>query len=307
MLLAVAAIGFLLLSLVPGDPVVSLFPEAGDARHYAELRARFGLDRPLAQRFSVYLSEILQGNLGQSLAQGRPVVQIIVERVPASLLLASAAMVVALLGIPFGVFLAHCAERQPRIERASFMLVLMATGLPPFLLGLLLILLFAAQLNLLPSQGATSIREAYVGAQRYGDILVHLLLPSITLGVQPLAALARITRARILDILPQDFIRTARAKGLAEPVVLLRHALKNAVSAPISLAALTLGHWIGGAVVTETVFAWPGLGRLSVEAMLARDYPLILGILVFGAALIVLANLVADLLAATLDPRLRHG
>ena len=307
MLLAVAAAGFLLLGLVPGDPVLSLFPEASDPRQYAELRERFGLDRPLAQRFFVYINEVARGNLGQSLSQGRPVATIIVERLPASLALASAAMVVALAGIPLGVLLAHWAVRNPRGERASFLLVLVATGLPPFLLGLLLILLFAAQLNLLPSQGMTSVREAYVGWPRYLDILVHLLLPATALGVQPLAALARVTRARILDIMPQDFIRTARAKGLAEPVVLLRHALKNAASAPVTLAALTVGHWIGGAVVTETVFAWPGLGRLVVEAMLARDYPLILGILMFGAAVIVLANLVADLLAAVFDPRVRYG
>ena len=191
MLLAVAAAGFLLLGLVPGDPVLSLFPEASDPRQYAELRERFGLDRPLAQRFFVYINEVARGNLGQSLSQGRPVATIIVERLPASLALASAAMMVALTGIPLGVLLAHWAARNPRGERAGFLMVLVATGLPPFLLGLLLILLFAAQLNLLPSQGMTSVRETYVGLPRYVDILVHLVLPATALGVQPLAALAR--------------------------------------------------------------------------------------------------------------------
>ena len=307
LLLAVGAAGFLLLSLVPGDPVLALFPEASDVRQYDELRARFGLDRSLAERFVVYVSQIFQGNLGQSLSQGRPVAEIILERLPATLLLASAAMMVALAGIPLGVILAYCAKYKPRAERSVFLLILIQTGLPPFLLGLLLILLFSVQIGLLPSQGMTSVRDSAEGLARWKDILVHLMLPALTLGVQPLAAVARVTRARILEIMPQDFIRTARAKGLAERAVLLRHALKNALPAPITLLALAGGHWIGGAVVTETVFAWPGVGRLAVEGMLARDYPLILGILLLGAGVVVLANLAADMLASMLDPRVRYG
>ena len=307
LLVAVGAAGFLLLSLAPGDPVLALFPETSDPRHYAELRARFGLDRPITERFAVYIGELFRGNLGQSLSQGRPVADIILERLPATLLLACAALLVALAGIPLGVVMAYCANLSPRTERCGFLLILTSTGMPPFLLGLLLILLFSVQLNLLPSHGMTSVRDTAEGLARYQDILAHLLLPAMTLGVQPLAALARVTRARILEIMPQDFIRTARAKGLSERAVLLRHALKNGLPAPITLLALAGGHWIGGAVVTETVFAWPGLGRLAVSAMLARDYPLILGLLIIGAWVVVLANLVADLLAAILDPRVRYG
>ena len=307
LLLAVASVGFLLLCLAPGDPVLSMFPDTSDPRQYAELRARFGLDRPLSERFAVYLGELFHGNLGQSLAQGRPVAEIILQRLPASLLLASAALLVALAGIPLGVILAHCALHAPRAERGGFLLLLVSTGLPPFLLGLLLILLFSVQLSLLPSHGMNSVRDVAEGWPRYRDVLSHLVLPAIALGIQPLAALARVTRTRILDVMPQDFIRTARAKGLSERVVLLRHALRNSLATPITLLALAGGHWIGGAVVTETVFAWPGLGRLAVDAMLARDYPLILGILLLGAWVVVLANLLADVFAAVLDPRVHYG
>ena len=307
LLFAVAATGFLALNLLPGDPVLYLFPETGDPLHYAELKARFGLDRPPAERLAVYLRELAHGNLGRSLSQGRPVSEAIAERMPATLLLATGALMVALGGIPLGVLLANLAKRKPRTERSGFLLLLISTGMPPFLLGLLLILVFSIWLGLLPSQGMTSVRSTVLGVTRHQDILAHLMLPAMTLGVQPLAALARVTRARILEILDQDYIRTARAKGLSERAVLLRHALKNALPTPITLLALAGGHWIGGAIVTETVFAWPGLGRLAVEAVLARDYPLILGILLLSAAVIVLANLAADLLASLLDPRVRHG
>ena len=306
LLLAIAITGFLALNLLPGDPILYLFPEVGDPRHYAELKSRFGLDRPPIERLGVYLRELADGNLGRSLSQSRAVSEAIADRVPATLLLAGAALLVALCGIPLGVLLAHLAKRNPQTERGSFLLLLIATGIPPFLLGLLLIILFSIALGWLPSQGMTSIRSVGIGPLRQQDILAHLILPAVTLGVQPLAALARVTRARMLEILDQDYIRTARAKGLPERAVLLRHALKNALPTPITLLALAGGHWVGGAIVTETVFAWPGLGRLAVEAVLARDYPLILGILLLSAAVIVLANLVADLLTSWIDPRVRH-
>ena len=307
LLLALAATGFLALTLLPGDPVLYLFPETADSSQYAELRARFGLDRPPSERLFVYMRELAQGNLGRSLSQGRPVAEAIAERMPATLLLAMGALAIALAGIPLGVLLAHLAKRKPRTERSGFLLLLMSTGMPPFLFGLLLILVFSIWPGLFPSQGMTSIRGSVLGVTRPLDILSHLLLPAMTLGVQPLAALTRVTRARMLEVLDQDYIRSARAKGLGERAVLLRHALKNALPTPITLLALAGGHWVGGAIVTETVFAWPGLGRLAVEAVLARDYPLILGILMLSAAVIVLANLAADLLSSSLDPRVRRG
>lgn len=306
LLLGVAATGFLALYLLPGDPVLYLYPEISDANHYAELRARFGLDRPLTERFVVYIEQLAHGNMGRSISQGRPVVEAIAERIPATSLLAASALMIALCGIPLGAILAYWAKRKPRLERSGFLLLLMGTGLPPFVLGLLLILVFSVGFDLLPSQGMTSARGVASGLERYRNVLAHLILPAVTLGVQPMAALARVTRASIIEILDRDFIRTARAKGLPERLVILRHALKNALPIPITLLALAGGHWIGGAIVTETVFAWPGLGRLAAEAVLARDYPLILGILLLSTSVVVLANLAADLLTSILDPRVRH-
>lgn len=306
LLIGVAATGFLALYLLPGDPVLYLYPEISDANHYAELRARFGLDRPLTERFVVYIEQLAHGNMGRSISQGRPVVEAIAERIPATSLLAASALMIALCGIPLGAILAYWAKRKPRLERSGFLLLLMGTGLPPFVLGLVLILVFSVGLDLLPSQGMTSARGVGSGLERYRNVLVHLILPAVTLGVQPMAALARVTRASIIEILDRDFIRTARAKGLPERLVILRHALKNALPIPITLLALAGGHWIGGAIVTETVFAWPGLGRLAAEAVLARDYPLILGILLLSTSVVVFANLAADLLTSILDPRVRH-
>ena len=304
---AVLVLGFALLNLLPGDPVLYLLPEAADPRHYAEIKQRFGLDRPVLERFWVYLGEIARGNLGSSLSQQRPVAEAILERIPATLMLAAAALTVALAGPLLGLLLGYLAPRHARMERASFLLLLLLTGLPPFLTGLVLILVFSLQLGILPSQGMFALREAREGFSQLGDALAHVILPGVTLGIQPLAALARTTKARVTEIFAQDFVRTARAKGLGETVILLVHVFKNAMPAPIAMLGTSGGHWVGGAVITETLFAWPGVGRLAVEAVLARDYALLLGVMMVSAVAVVLANMVADLLIAMVDPRVRRG
>ena len=306
-LAAVVVFGFVLLNLLPGDPILYLLPDAADTRQYAELRQRFGLDRSFVERFSTYLNEIVRGNLGYSLSQQRPVAEAIIERIPATLTLAAAALLVALAGPLIGLLLGALAARHAKIERASFLLLLLLTGLPPFLTGLILILFFSLQLGVFPSQGMHSLREVGEGFSRVTDILAHVALPAITLGIQPLATLARVTKARVTEVLAQDFIRTVRAAGLGDAAILLRHVLKNALPAPIALLGASAGHWVGGAVITETLFAWPGVGRLAVEAVLARDYALLLGTMQMAALAIVLANLAAELLIAALDPRVRHG
>lgn len=306
LLLGVAALNFVLINLAPGDPVLYLLGEGegADPGLAARLRAELGLDRPLPERFLLYLKGLLQGHLGYSLAQGRPVAEAIAERLPATLLLAASALAVAAgLGIPLGVYLAQLSLQKPRMEQGFFFLVLLATNLPPFVLGLLLILVFSLWLGFFPSQGIGSVR----GGGGFGELLAHLALPALTLGLQPLASLARVTRARVVEVLQEEFVRAARAKGLPERAVLYKHALRNAFPAPLSLLALSAGHWAGGAAVTETVFAWPGLGRLGVEATLARDYPLLVGSLLVATLGVILANLVADLALALLDPRVRYG
>ncbi len=304
LLVAVAALNFTLMSLVPGDPVLLLFGEGGspDAATLAALRSRLALHQPVPQRFLAYLSELAHGHLGQSIVQGRPVTSAIAERLPASLLLAGAAFVLAaVLGVGLGLLLTRLAQRSPRLERFAFLALLLSGNQPPFVAGLVLLVVFALVLGILPSQGMTSARGG--GSS---DLLAHLALPALTLALQPMFGVARVTRARLLDVWLRDHVRTARAIGNPEWRILWRHVLRNALTAPITLLALTAAHWAGGAVLTETVFAWPGIGRLAVDATLARDYPMILGVILTGTLLVVVANLVADILLAAVDPRIRH-
>lgn len=308
LLLGTAALNFLLVNLAPGDPLIYLLADSSDPELYQALRERYNLDQPLLERFAAYLASLVEGNLGQSISQSRPVLQAIAERLPATLVLAMAALLIAAgLGIPLGLWLAKTSLVRPRLERSAFVGVLLGTGLPPFLFGQLLILVFALYLNALPSNGMYSVRATPEGFPRLWDLLMHLILPALTLGVQPLATIARITRAQALEVMQQDFVLAAKAKGLREARVLNKHVLRNALPAPLTLLALSTGHWIGGAVVTETVFAWPGLGRLAVESTLARDYPLVVGVILFGAIGVIFANLIADLAVAALDPRVRYA
>lgn len=308
LLLGVAALNFVLVSLAPGDPVIYLLADSSDPGLVAALQERYGLDRPLWERFGAYVGALLEGNLGQSITQSRPVSEVLLERLPATLLLAMAALVIAAgWGIPLGLWLARQSLLNPRLERGAFVGVLLGTGLPPFLLGQLLILLLALNLGWFPTNGIVSVRGSPEGLGKVADVLMHLVLPALTLGLQPLAAVARATRAQALEVMRQDFVTTARAKGLAERVVLNKHVLKNALPAPFTLLALSSGHWLGGAVVTETVFAWPGMGRLAVEATLSRDYTLAVGVILIGAVGVILANLLADLAVAVLDSRVRYA
>jgi peptide/nickel transport system permease protein len=301
---AVVALNFVFLALVPGDPVILLFGEGGTPGVAAldELRTRLALDRPWPQRFVAYVSELLRGNLGSSISQARPVTEAIGERLPATLLLtASALLLAAVLGIGLGALLARLTRRAPRVERGAFLGLLLIGNQPPFVAGLALIVVFGLLLQVLPTQGMTSARgEGWLD-------LSHLVLPAITLALQPLFGVARVTRARMLDVWQHAHVRTARAGGVPRAQLVRRHVLRNSLPSPVVLLALTAGYWAGGAVLTETVFAWPGIGRLAVDATLARDYPLILGVLLTCTLLVVLANLVADVLLALLDPRVRDA
>ncbi|MGQ0764318.1 MAG: ABC transporter permease [Gemmatimonadota bacterium] len=304
LLLCVAAVNFAIVNSIPGDPLHLFFGESGgaDPAATAGLRARLGLDRPLPVRFGAYIGELVQGNLGTSIMQGRPVTVAILERLPATLLLAGAGLILATgLGLGLGVLLAVMAIRTPRVERGFFMAVMLGTNLPPYVAGLILILVFSLLLGFFPSQGITQGRDGGPG------VLAHLVLPALTLALQPLVGVARVTRARLLEVLTRAHIRTARAGGLTRTRILFRHGLKATIPAPLTLLALTAAGWAGGAVLTETVFGWPGVGRLAVEATLARDYPLIVGLVLFGTLLVVTINLAVDVSLAILDPRARSG
>jgi ABC-type dipeptide/oligopeptide/nickel transport system permease component len=290
-LFGVTIVTFLMLYLVPGDPAAVLATWAASPEMIEELRNKWGLDDPLVVQYGRYVGALFRGDLGQSYFTNQAVTEAIAERLPRSLVLAfTATMLGALVGVPLGALSA--ARVNSTVDRAATVLSLLLLSLPNFWLGLVLIVIFSLSLGWLPVQG-------------YGS-LSHLVLPAVVLSALPLATIARITRSAMLDVLASDYVRTARAKGLAEPRVVYRHALKNALIPVVTLVGLQLGLLIGGAVVVETVFAWPGLGRFLVQAIQNRDFPNIRGSILVFALLFAAINLVVDLLYAALDARIRY-
>ncbi len=307
LVLCVLSVVFFLAHLVPGSPVDRLQVQDMGAAQRELLRHRYGLDRPLAVRYLDWLTHAVRGDLGTSLRQQRPVRDILGEALPRTLLLTVTAYAVHLLvAIPLGVWLAlHYGRRRERWLDAAG---LVAWSLPAFWLGLLLILLFSRHLGWLPSGGMTSLdAAAWPWYRRLGDLLRHLVLPVTVLGLSTAAGTARYLRNSLLEILDRDFITAARAHGLPERWIVWRHALRNALLPVVTLVGLSLPFLLGGAVVTETVFAWPGMGRVTVEAIFARDYPVVVGATALAGVLVVAGNALADLVYGLVDPRLRDG
>ena len=288
-LVGVTALAFALLEL-SGDPTQVLLPAQASDEVRAAYRAAYGLDQPLPLQYAHYLSRVAQGDFGRSLAANRPAVQVVLDRLPATIELSLTAMLIALLiAIPVGVLSA--ARRNSVVDRAAMLVVLVGQSVPTFWLGMLLILVFAVHFQLLPVSGRGTPAQ--------------LVLPSLTLAMWLLALTARLTRSGMLEVLSQDYVRTARAKGLDEWRVTMYHALKNALIPIVAVLGLQIGGLIGGAVMTEIVFAWPGVGTLVLDSILKRDYPVVLAALVMVAGAFVLINLLVDLLQAYLDPRIR--
>jgi peptide/nickel transport system permease protein len=290
-LLGVTAVAFLLVSL-SGDPAfILLSPEAGDEQR-AAFRRIYGLDQPLPVQYVRYVGHVARGDFGTSFAFDRPALTVVLERVPATLTLTAAAVALGLaIGIPAGVIAAVRAGGA--VDRAVMALVLLGQSVPTFWLGLVMIRIFAVNLRWVPVSG-------------YGTPL-HLLMPAVALGLYLAALLARVTRSEMLEALAQDYVRTARAKGLSERAVTLAHALKNALLPIVTLIGLQLGALLGGAVITETVFAWPGVGTLVLDAILRKDYPVVLAAVELVAAAFIAINMALDLLYGVLDPRLRSA
>jgi peptide/nickel transport system permease protein len=288
-LLGVTCVAFLLVSL-SGDPAfILLTPEAGEAQR-AAFRMRYGLDRPLPVQYARYVSHVARGDFGTSFAFNRPAIQVVLDRVPATLLLTATAVALGVaVGMPAGVVAAFRASGPP--DRLVMAMVLLGQSVPTFWLGLLMIRIFAVNLRWVPVSG-------------YGTAL-HLVMPALALGLYLAALLARLTRSEMLEALAQDYVRTARAKGLSERVVTVAHALKNALLPIVTLIGLQVGALLGGAVVTETVFAWPGVGSLVLDAILRKDYPVVLAVVEFVAAAFIVINVLLDLLYGYLDPRLK--
>lgn len=297
-------LGFLLVHLAPGDPILALAGDSGDEAYYAFMREKFGLDEPLPVQLASYAGNVLQGDFGNSYVQGRPAMGAILERLPATLLLTGTALLLStVLGILFGVV--GAARRGTASDVALNGLTLGMYAAPVFWLGQLAILFFSLRLGWFPVQGMTTARERYTGLTAFADVAHHLALPALVLASQQLAAVSRLTRSGVSDELQSDHIRTARAKGVGQRPVLFRHALRRPLLPVVTVIGGRVGHLVAGTVVIETVFGWPGIGRLLVTSMQARDVPIILGIFLVVAFAVVIANLITDLTYAWLDPRIR--
>ena len=295
----VAVIVFLMLRLSPGDPAAIIAGDHATSEDIAAIREHLGLDRPLLDQFVRWLGQLATSDFGASIYLDQPVLGLIMERVEPTLALSASTMIFAiLLAVPLGVIAAWRAGSW--VDQTIMALSVLAFSVPVFLIGYGLVMGFSLALELLPVQGFVSLSEDPIGFLR------HLILPTIALGLVYTALLARITRATMLETLNEDYIRTARAKGLAEPRVLILHALKNASVPIVTTIGTGLALLIGGVVVTESVFAVPGIGRLTIDAVLQRDYPVIQGVILVIAGVYVLVNLAIDLTYSLLDPRIRY-
>ncbi|WP_418117329.1 ABC transporter permease [Variovorax sp. 375MFSha3.1] len=307
LVLAVVVLNFVLVHAAPGDPVETIAGASGgmSPELMAQLRTQYGLDRSLPVQLGVYLGKVAQGDLGYSYFFNLPVTSMIAERVPATLLLVLSAVLLAFfVGTALGVL----SSRRPNGLLSQFITVLSLVGFaaPVFWLGIMLVILLASVFPVLPVAGMRSIDST--GGGGFADMLDvahHLVLPTLTLSLVYLAQYSRLARSSMLDVLGSDFIRTARAKGLADRVVLYKHALRNALLPVVTVLGLQFGNVLAGAILVETVFNWPGLGRLAFESVLRRDYPTILGVLLFSSIVVVVMNQLTDLCYRFIDPRIK--
>ncbi len=298
-LFGVSLLVFGLMALIPGDPALALLGPYATDENVQQLRERMELDAPPVERYLAWLENIVRGDFGYAYSLERPVVEEIADRVGASLLLAGAAFVICLvLGVGVGVVAA--ARQYTWVDRLLSLSVMVGISTPAFWLGLLFIVVFAVQLRWLPAGGMVSLEGSGTGR----DLLRHLCLPALTLGIVAAAVIARFVRTQMLEVLRQDFVRTARAKGISEKRVIFRHALRSGIVATLPVLGLQAGFVIGGAVYVETIFQWPGLGQMLVHAISQRDLLLVQGGVLVVAVFYVLVNLAVDVLQRALDPRL---
>ncbi|MDO9285664.1 MAG: ABC transporter permease [Aquabacterium sp.] len=306
LLLAVVVFNFILLKLAPGDAAEVLAGESAAAtpEYLAELRARFGLDQPVHQQLLAYVWKLAQLDLGYSFRHNRSVLELILGRLPATLLLMVTGLVLA---VSLGATLGVLASRKVNGVRDNLISVgaMLAFATPVFWIGLMMIVVFSVHLGWLPSGGMESIAAGHEGLARALDIARHMVMPVLTLALFYVALFTRMMRASMLEVFNQDFVTTARAKGLSEKRITLRHVLRNALLPMVTLVGVQIGTMLGGSVLVETVFSWPGLGRLAFEAVYQRDINLLLGILLLCSGMVIVANIVVDLAYSWLDPRIR--
>ena len=305
---AVVLLSFFMIRLAPGDAATVMAGQSGyaDEAYMKSLRAEYGLDQPVPVQLWKYVSAVAHGDLGTSYVRSQPVLTIIMERLPNTLLLDAFALVVAAVG---GIWLGGIAARRPgsAIDNATTVLAMFFYSVPQFWLGMMMMLVFAVWLGWLPPFGIETMGANYTGLARMGDVAVHILLPGTTLALYFMASYARLTRTAMIEVAYQDFVKTARAKGIPERQVARRHILRNALIPLITFAGLQASILVGGNVLVENVFSWPGVGTLAYEAVDSRDNPLLLGIFIVTAILVSLFNLVTDIAYSIADPRVELG
>jgi len=318
-LLGVSVLVFGFIHLIPGDPALTMLGERATPERVAEVRARLGLDRPIVEQYVIYLSKVLRGDLGVSIVRGDPVLLDLLRRFPATVELAVSAIVLAILfGVPIGI--ASAVWRRSFVDSFTRVWALTGVSMPIFWLGVMLAWVFGVELRWFPTgfrldsstsfQPMTNFVILDAMLQRewgvLSDALRHLVLPAAALATIPLAVIARMTRASMLEVLSRDYIRTAESKGLTQPVVILHHALRNALLPVLTVVGLQVGSLLAGAILTETIFSWPGIGRWVYESIDARDYAIVQGASLFIAVIVVVVNLATDVLYAFVDPRIKY-
>ncbi len=302
---SILVVTFAVVHAAPGDPVVAVAGESGNEEYYAFMREKFGLDRPAPQQFLTYSSNVLRGDLGTSFVQGERVSTLIADRLWPTILLMGSALLISTVG---GIALGALAARRPfgPFDLAVSTGALIGYALPVFWLAQLAMLTIAFRTGWFPIQGMTTARADYSGLTHYADVARHLVLPSLVLAASEVALISRIARTGILAEMESDYVRVAQAKGLSPSGALIRHALRNALLPVVTVVGTRIGFLFSGAVLVETVFGWPGLGRLILSAAQTRDHPVLLGMVLVVAFSLVLANLLTDLLYSRVDPRIRY-
>jgi peptide/nickel transport system permease protein len=318
-LLGVSIVVFFMVRAIPGDPAQLLLGQQATQEQVQQVRENMGLDKPVIVQYGIFLADALRGDLGESIVTGRPVTTELLERFPATLELTAFAMLVAVVvGVPVGVISA--VKQYSWLDKFTSVLALTGISMPIFWLAMILIVIFFVNLQLLPFPGRLSTGYAVTSITglvlvdslltlnfaAFWDGLKHLILPAIALGTIPMAVVMRMTRSSMLEVMGEDYVRTARAKGVAPWWVIFKHALRNAMLPTVTVIGLQTGLLMGGAVITETIFSWPGVGQIAWDSVNRRDYAMIQGVVLYGAALFVLVNLIVDILYAVLDPRVRY-
>lgn len=299
-LLVVALITFFVTRIIPGDPASVMLGPQASVEAVEKMKEKLGLNQSIPEQFILYMKDLVRGNLGTSYYYNEPVTSLILERFPNTLILAAFSMILAMLiGIPIGVISA--TKQYSIFDYLTMILALIGVSMPIFWMGLMLVLTFSVNLGWLPSTGMGTLSKGLI------DVIKHLILPSVCLATIPGAMFARITRSSMLDIIKQDYIKTARAKGLKESVVIWKHAFKNALPPIITVAGIELASLLSGAILTETIFSWPGMGKMVVDAIEKRDYGLVQGSVLFIAIIYVVTNLIVDVLYTVVNPRVSYS